>query len=449
MKPWIRICASAAVLTAALLLAPDTHAQSPGSIQNRAESIKNEIMPRVSELRGLEFTGDVKIKVVSHREVRAYAGKAYDEEVTPDEALAAERILTYMGLLAPGTDLRETLLAAHEQQVSGFYDPKEKTLYLVVDSQTPREVEPMTIAHELTHALQDQHYDLDRLIKCAKGNDDLGLAIMSVAEGDAVDVMMRYAAKFQPRGQGPPMDFAPFIAFSTGSESLASLPMCVAQNLTFPYTCGSRFVAEVIKTGGVKAVDAAFVTPPLSTEQVMNFRKFAGKDEPYIVDLPDLSPELGKGWRQLDQMPLGQFNLGLYLANSIGSWGIDEVIEPWKGDSVAGYSGPAPDDFVFVYCSTWDSESAAAKFAGMYRRLIETRFPDAEVRTDTVRGVTWRRGQLLYCLRTLGADVVSVENLPIGAAAEVMARTGTVRKAPVTVAHPTPDAVRTRPTDGD
>ena len=146
--------------------------------------------------------------------------------------------------------------------------------------------------------------------------------------------------------------------------------MVIAQNITFPYKYGSRFVAELSSRAGDKAIDLAFEAPPMSTEQVMDIDKYFGHDEPYVIEMPDLAASLGAGWRRLEQSALGQFNLGLYLVNSVGDWGVDDAIRPWKGDTMAAYAGPGDDDFIFIFYSTWDSEEAAVNFARAYRRVI-------------------------------------------------------------------------------
>lgn len=379
--------------------------------QGRLERIKHEILPAVAELRGLPFTEEVKLKIVTPEDVREHVRKAYDRSATADEIRAQEIALVHMGLLEPGTDLKKLLISVYGDQVAGFYDPETKSLSVVETASMPVAADAITIAHELTHALQDQHFRIARFDTASRGNDDLALALMALSEGDANDVMMRYATRFYPRGAGPAIDYSPFISLGMGTESMPSLPMVVNQNLTFPYKYGSRFFTELMKRGGEKAVDAAFSRPPLSTEQVMNPAKYFSYDEPYIVQMPDSSSRLDQGWKLLDQMPLGQFNLGLYLSNSLGNYGLDEIIAPWKGDGIAVYGGPGDGEYIFAFCTLWDSEAAAHDFAQAYERLLDARLPDAVKATAAGGACTYKTDGLLYCLRRKGKMVVTLEHV--------------------------------------
>ena len=408
--------------TGAFLLAlsvclPAISAEQP---EDRAAVIRDKIMPEVARLRGLDFTSPVPVRNVTQQDVADYVRKTMDEEATPAEVRGAQKILAYLGLIPAGADLRELLVGAYSQQIAGYYDDRAKAFSIVTDSAMPPEVESLTIAHELTHALQDQRFDLAALREAARDNDDFALALMALAEGDASDIMLRYATRTYPRGAGPPKDFSKLVSLSTGAASIPSLPMFLSQNILFPYSYGSRFVAELALREGDSAINAAFLDPPLSTEQIMNSDKYLARDDPFIVDMPDLTPRLPRGWQRLEQTPLGQFNLGLYLTNTVGGYGIDPLIAPWKGDTMAAYAGPNEDDFFFIYYSTWDTPEAALAFAFVYRKALEMRFGDLTVVLDRPPATNWTRGGSLYFLRRSGCDVFCVERVPREFAAAVL-----------------------------
>ena len=426
------ICA--ALVAALAILEPAGHAadmRTGNAAVSRREAMVKEIMPRVAELRGLDFMRPVPVNVITQADVAKYVSETVDKEMPKEEREGYEKMLVHMGLLDPDAGLKEILVKAYAQQVAGYYDDEKKTFSIVAGSNMPEAMDALTIAHELTHALQDQHYDLAHMRKCAKDNDDLSLALMALAEGDACDIMLRYGTQSYARGKGPVRDFSPFISFSTGSASMPGLPMFLSQNISFPYSYGSRFVVALMKKGGDKAVDEAFRDPPLSTEQIMQPEKYFSRDAPYEIGLADLAVCLGPGWQTLDASPLGQFNLGLFLSNNIGSYGVDEVIAPWKGDILAGYQGPEEDDFVFVYYSTWETPGAAAKFFAAYKRLLENRFQDLRLLREGEGTATWIRGGLIYHLAQRGSDVVSLEDLPFVSAHEAVLYSWYTREEPL------------------
>ncbi len=399
-------------------------------------------MPEVARLRGLDFTEPVPVRRVTQADVAAYVRRALAEEMSERELKGFEKILKHMGLLDREADLADILIRTYSQQIAGFYDDKDKSFSVVANSGMPAGLDAVTIAHELTHALQDQRYGLAKFRTSSEGNDDMTLALTALIEGDASDIMMRYGTGSYARGCGPAKDFTSFIAFSAGSSSIPGLPMFLAQNMLFPYTYGSRFVVELMKRGGDQAVDAAFADPPISTEQVMNPDKYFQRDEPVIIDLPDLTEVLPDGWELLDQTTLGQFNLGLFLANSIGTFGVDEAIAGWEGDTLAGYGGHRYDEFVLVYSSTWDDVVAAGRFASLYRKVIKSRFPGLTEGIDDGVVATWIRDDVLYYIRQDGADVLVIENAPLACAGEIVVRCRQAQKTGAGLENPVADTDR-------
>jgi len=436
--------AAAVLLTLAAAAAGRAGGKAATSLEARRETIKQEVMPKVAELRGLSFTADVPIRAVTQSDVASYVRKAIEEDMTPEEFEGYQRVLVYLGLLRAGTDLRETVINTYSQQIAGYYDDEKKYFAIVERDSTPAALDSMTVAHELTHALQDEHFDLKAMRKMVEHDDDAGLAVMALAEGDASDIMLRFATKSYARGKGQVKDYTPFLSVSLGAQSIPDLPMILAQDMIFPYTYGTRFATAVMKRAGDGALDRAFADPPVSTEQVMNPDKYLRRDEPFMIEIADLSGKLGKGWRQIDSEPLGQFNLGIYLSSNLGAYGIEDLIEPWKGDTLAAYSGPDGELFL-IYYSTWDTPQAAANFAAGYRRLLETRFGDLErARSDTDLA-TWLRGKRLYYVKRVGSDVVVVENVPREVAGDAILGAWDAPKVPLNQVLPLADRDRIQP----
>lgn len=433
-------------LLAALIvvsLAPYGLAQATAG-GGKSADMAARIMPEVSRLRGLDYTRDVPVRVVTRDEVARYVAKVIDEDMAPEELEGTVRLLAYLGLVERDIDLRKVISEAYATQVAGFYDDDEESLSLVEDSAMAGAMDSVTIAHELVHALQDQHYDLGSLHDFTKDNDDASLALMALVEGDASEIMMRFGTEATPRGVGGVRDYTSVVSMSMGPEGVPGLPLIFQQDMMFPYSYGTRFVAEIQRQAGPDAPDLAFAAPPVSTEQVINPAKYLAREEPWWIVLPDFSESLGDGWRRVDESPLGQFNLGIYLSVSLGSWGVEEAIEGWNGDTLAAYV--RGDDEVFiVYYSAWDSERDAREFLSIYRRLIETRFSGVVAVVSREDHCTWEKDGLAFYIRRRGADVVVVESVPVGLAAKVILGSREAQKTPWGIANPIADRSRIQP----
>lgn len=444
----------ACLLTVSVALACPAHValgqEARGLMGVSREEIALRIMPAAARLRGLAFENDVPVVTTTPEEVGEYVRRVMDEEMPEKRFRGYEKVLSHMGLIEPGLDLRETLIHAYSTSIAGYYDDEAKSFSIVAQPGGAEGMDAVTVAHELVHALQDQHFDLSALRRFVRRNDDASLAVMALAEGDACDIMFRYMAGSYPRGGGPVRDYSRLMAAANPVGSIPGLPLVVAQNMMFPYSYGTRFVTALLEAGGNDAVNRAFLDPPVSTEQVIHPDKYIDRDEPCIVELPDISDLLGEGWEMVAREPLGQFNLGLFLAVHLGTWGVDEAIAGWEGDAIAGFSGRGDGDFVFVHFLAWESPESAGRIFSMYRRLVEGRFPAAEeVLKEDSRSI-WMSEDLLYYLRRRGCDVLLVEGVPQATAGRVIAGLWNARKVPFGIARSLDERRRVEPsrTDG-
>ena len=420
-----------AAVFSAPALAADGTAVAPGM----AVRMEEEIMPQVARLRDLDYLKDVPVRMVTAEDVGRYVEKTLEEDTAPGEWEGSQRIFVYLGLIPAEMNLRQSLVSIYAKQVAGYYDDETGAFFIVGNSATEG-MDNITMAHELTHALQDQHFDLARYDDYVRDDDDMALAVMALAEGDASDIMLRYATDSYPRGAGPATDYTSFMTLSLGPGAVPDAPMIIAQNIVFPYTYGTRFVAAILKEAGPEAINRAFNDPPVSTEQVMNPSKYLNRDEPTIIMLPDFAAKLPAGWRRVYAEPFGQFNLGLYLAAHTGTWEIEEAVEGWDGDIMAAYAGPSADDTFLVHYSTWDSPQDAVEYADRYIRLIEMRFADAKLAWRTAYCSCWTRGDKTLYVRRSGADVLVVENVPSSMAATAIMESWNAEKIPLGVAKP-------------
>src|ERR1043165_4168746 len=279
-------------------LLPHGEAQTaaPAAAQNAAiVSTTAAVLKETSELRELSILKAVKSGAQSRADIERMIIKNLDADTTPAEMHAAEMLLRAFGLAPRDFAYRSFLVKLLTEQVAGYYDPKAQQFYLAdwieLDGQKP------VMAHELTHALQDQHFNLKRFEKWPKGDSDAELAAHALIEGDATLAMTIYMSK-------NPLVALAFIK-SLGAQELASeqfrqAPRALRESLLFPYEEGSTWATQLYKRGGWEMVTQAFTKLPQSSEQILHPPKYFSHEAPVKPSLPDLHLSLGRGWRRIE-----------------------------------------------------------------------------------------------------------------------------------------------------
>jgi hypothetical protein len=247
--------------------------------------------------------------------------------------------------------------------VAGLYNPDDKQLYVVSKSGGLGPTEKVTFAHEYTHALQDQDFDLSGLALDQIGEGDRALARLSLVEGDATLLMSYWAVAHLTQAETFQM-LAESLDPKT-TEVLNKMPAVLRESLLFPYTSGLTFV-QGLQASGWQAVNDAFGRPPASTEQILHPGKYTAGEAPVAVALPkDLPTRLGAGWKVGLEDTLGEFSLRVWLANAGGGKAAataQAAAAGWGGDRVVLLDGPAGATAVAI-STTWDTATDAAEFA--------------------------------------------------------------------------------------
>ena len=271
-------------------------------------------------LRKIPFKHEVKRDVTKRENMKALILKEIDLDMTPAEFRANELAMKVFGLLPRDYNLREKLAQLYAEEVAAFYDPKTKTMHLIEEPKTDVKKAPTflerlfgktgefdkdenktVIAHELTHALADQHYDLDAMQEAVKKDDDRSLALDALIEGEATLAMLGagmddWNGEDIIRLPAERMEFtfsllAPFLPLMGAGKTLRDAPPIIAESMIFPYFRGMVFCAKLANKGGWKAIDGVYKNPPLSTEQVLHPEKYSAKpDFPMMIDLGTLEP---------------------------------------------------------------------------------------------------------------------------------------------------------------
>jgi hypothetical protein len=245
--------------------------------------------------------------------------------------------------------------------VAGYYSPDKNELFVVSRSGGLGPAEEVTYSHEFTHQLQDQNFDLDKLGTDAANQSDRALAQVALAEGDAVAVQNRWTTE-----NLTPEEMGQLLTASLDPKALEALqraPAYLRDTSLFPYLSGNPFVETLIAGGGFRAVNDAYKDPPVSTEQILHPEKYAQREAPVEVKLPNnLATRLGAGWTEAGQDTLGEYILRLWLTqNGVPTPDATTAAAGWGGDRLVLLRGP--DGAVGVAIETaWDTPADAAAF---------------------------------------------------------------------------------------
>ncbi len=370
-----------------------------------------EVVREVSQIRGLNALRPINSGANTRSEIERMIIGNLDRETKPEELRTAELALKKLGLAPTDFNFRQLIINLLTEQVAGYYDPKRQEFFLAdwidLDGQRP------VMAHELTHALQDQHFDLKRFQNWKKGDSDAELAAQALVEGDATLVMEQYIQRDMRRALAFLRSMmAGDAAMST--KQLDAAPNALRRTLTFPYEAGLSFARAVWREGGWDAVSKAFKDLPASTEQVMHPEKYFAREAPLKIVLPDFTQGLGKTWKRLDTDINGEWSLYLILEEHLKDDATSRrAAAGWHGDSYALYEKGATGEVAIMQFTAWDTETDAQEFYDAYTKRTQARYKDAraiDTKTTTRRIFQTTEGAVI--IERQGTQVRIAEGVP-------------------------------------
>lgn len=365
---------------------PPGVAPLPEALENRVEALLEE----AEKYRGLEAKEAVPSGTVDDSALKRKMVESFQTDLPPEKLRPVEIALKAFGLIPESLDLVKFFPELLTSQVAGFYDPERHYLALVqregeivppsdLPADQVKKAEEAVLVHELTHALQDQHFHLETF---ASGQplDDADVAKVALIEGDATLVMMDFFAGMSlaalpgveemmgsflddPRRM---LESAPGVP---GLAELASAPAWFQETLLFSYFEGFRFSLSARRKGGQELLDQAFAKdPPRSSEQILHPEKWHTKrDDPVVVPWPDLSRVL-PGWTKATEAQLGELTIRTLLRGALKK---DEragqAAAGWGGDRFAVYERAG--ERLLAWVTEWDTEADAREFQSAAKGL--------------------------------------------------------------------------------
>ena len=363
-----------------------------------------KIAEQVAAIRHLALKHPVVAAEQSQDDFKHYLDVEIKKELPAPKAAASVRALVRLGLLSAPIDLGATVENAMITQAGAYYDPDTKKFYIVLVPTDETMLDVMS-AHELTHALDDQYFDLGAYTEDASHtlSSDAEQARRFVAEGEATLVMMAFQAKaaegkdiFAPENHAASMmliqlfsaiDSAqvakmaadnPAVVEQMGPdlkasiEAMKSIPPFILDPLFGAYTKGAAAVAAVQEAGGWDAVGALYTNSPESTEQMLHPKEklITKRDHPIAITFLPL-PKAMASWTELDSDVVGELSMAVYFKNIKDKDPAGEVTG-WGGDRYVGYD--TGTSVVGCWATTWDTDKDARRFFAAYTSSLPKRF---------------------------------------------------------------------------
>ncbi len=322
------------------------------------------ILDRLVGVRGLSPTGDIGMNLIG----RADAIDFYRASITDEDREAVrvqQELYALLGLIPDDSDILALFLDLLGQGIAGFYDSELKAFYLLDDlGGLGSQASQQTIVHELTHALQDQHYNISALSEEREKDWDAATALSSLLEGDAVAAETAYfgvALRTRPS------------CFTIPVFRLSNPPYVIVRELNSWYDDGLCFV-ETAAPQLSQGVDGLFENPPSSTEQILHPEKYLAGEQPIAVTLPAIDGALGEGWSLTESSTFGEFSLQnlLILGLPDDRAQVQNATAGWGGDSWAFFEDETGRRF-FQATIIWDSVLDAEEFWQALLESVENR----------------------------------------------------------------------------
>jgi hypothetical protein len=396
---------------AALLLVA---AAAFGQSDPRAQKLcgeANAIAVELTKISGMKLHRPVPCDFITKEKINDFLKKRVKEVAKPEEIRAEELTLKKFGLVPADFDLAKTTIDLMTEQAAAFYDYDRKKLFIT--ETTPIETQEPVLAHELSHAIADQNFNLGRFIKEGRKSDDGAAARLAVMEGQATWLMSEFLA----RKTGQTLKDSPALVrmMSTLSENGAgqypvfdNAPLYERVTLIFPYTKGMLFQNALFQRAGLEAFAQVFRKPPISTQQVLHPEKYFDGVKPSEPALPEFT---ARGYKGLVGGTLGELEHGILLEQYVGKARSAALAPHWRGSAFELQENRKAARVVLLYAVEWDSEDAAREYFASYREILGKKWKSMTVASEAEDALMGTGDDGRFELRRKGAVVTSVEGL--------------------------------------
>ncbi len=371
------------------------------------ETAMSALQARVAAIRGLTFDGPVPSRALAPEGISDVLTDELDHGFPAADLAVIETVYGRLNLLDAGTRLRPALQTFYEGQVAAFYDPRRKELTVATDALsddslalgvvttfTGRDpVGELIVAHEMVHALQDQHWGMPTEPEPLTASEsDRLIARRAVLEGDATLASFTVLQSGQLDDDTRARIVEELAPLSTRlAETYPDVPAIIRETLAFQYQAGLAFTQRALDDGGWPGVDAVQADPPASTEQVLHpERYFDRRDAPTLVAFAEHGPLERSGHRLILSDTLGELDVRVLAQRTLPAAQAARVADGWDGDRLGAWR--RDDQVVVVWMTAWDSAADAEEFAEAALTMVPgARIEQRDTRVLVLVGSEWPR----------------------------------------------------------
>jgi len=404
----LRACAALAL---ALVVGP-----GPGRAESAASELCSQaggIASVLASISGMKLHHPVPCDLISKEKVNEFLKKRVKEATTPDEIRAEEMTLKKFGFVPADFNLEKTTIDLLTEQAAAFYDYDKKKLF-VTETTTPETQAPV-LAHELSHAIADQNFNLGKFIRQGRKSDDGATARLAIMEGQATWLMSEYLAhKLGQSLKNSPalVQMMSALGDSSGQYPVYdNAPLYLRQTLIFPYTKGMLFQQAVIEHDGDAGFAEVFRRPPVSTQQILHPEKYFQPAPPATPDLPDA--KIPHGFKTVVGGSLGELDHEVLLEQFAGKAAANDIGPHWSGATFELRENKKAGQVVLLYAAQWDSPEMARRYFAAYRQVLAKKWKKMNISGETNDSVTGTGDDGRFELHLKGPLVTSVEGLPV------------------------------------
>ena len=332
---------------------PTPEAAFPLDLDRKLDAISLQ----AAAIRGLTNQDSYERRLVSSDDLRQILEDNLEENA--DDIEIADRLYSLLGILEPDSSLADLLLDVYSNIVVGLFDTEENVLFVLADADEFTLSNELTVAHEVTHALQQQHFNIRDIREPYEDNSDRARAITALIEGDASLVELIYRLRvFNDAQREQLMEESR----SADLSAFRAAPAFIQRTVVFPYFEGANFAIYLFQQyGDFTAIDAAYEALPESTEQILH-PELLGLDSPREIAMPDLAAALGDGWTEVDRDVMGELFIAALLEGALSPDVAAGAAAGWGGDAFLLLEDPAGDE-ALASVSVWDSVEDAAEYS--------------------------------------------------------------------------------------
>jgi hypothetical protein len=387
--------------------------------QSAADALKtpfagiDDSLLQLSKITGLKQVRKIQFDTIDKPRLKVFLEEQIKQEVKPTEIFAEELALKKLGLVPQSFDLAKSTVDLMTEQAAAFYDYRKKKLFLMEAATAPGSDQDTVLAHELAHALADQHFNLNKYLHRGK-TDDSSLARMAVMEGQATWLM--YEVQAQKSGQSLVTSPAIVDAMSAPSDSgngqfpvLSTAPLYMRESLLFPYMQGLKFQQAVVLKMGKAGFAEVFRNPPANSQEILHPATYMNRVPRKAPAMPSIAER--SAYRVMTGGSIGEFDHSIWIQQYTGKAEASALAPHWRAGAFELLEEKKKRHTVLLYASEWDDAASAQQMFNAYRRVLTGKWKTLLPKTETASLLVGEGDDGFFRLSLDGTRLTSVEGM--------------------------------------